>query len=170
MSEQPITRKRPTRQQIQLGERRRRTGQFDASLNQRLPIDESLLDPNFTYRWFNDEPGRIRKYTTHDDWDAVTADEVAGGEVQHYVGHHPDGTPLFARLHKKPKVYHEADQNAKIAKSREEEQELLRRVPTPAGGLDDKGYTTADLNRVSGGVTRIEGDPSLRAREADDDA
>lgn len=166
------TRKRPTRAEEEAPERRRRDANFDVSLNQRLPVDESLLDQkNYTYRFFNDEPGRIRKYTTHDDWDPVTTEELGGAETKHFVGYHPDGSPLFAHLYKKRRVWHDKDQNAKIAKSKEEEQELLRRVPSAQGGLDEsKGYTTAEINRVSGGVTRIEGDPDLRAREADDDA
>lgn len=167
MSEsQTNTRKRPTRKEAELGQRRRRTGEFDLSLDRRLAVDESLLDTkNYHYRFFNDEPGRINRFTKHDDWDPVTSEELGGGETKHFVGYDPAGQPLFAHLYKKPRVWHEADQNAKIAKSREEEQELLRRKPD----ADGKGYVSND-NKVSGGVTRIEGDPDLGAMSEADDA
>lgn len=165
------TRARPTREQVEQAKRRRRADFLDHSHNQRLPVDASKLDTqNFTYRFFNDEPGRVSRHTQQDDWDAVTSEEIGGGEVRHFVGYHPDGSPLYAQLMKKPKLYHQADQNAKIARSQEEERELLRRVPAASGGLDAKGYTDPNLNRISGGVTRIDGDPDLGAMRERDDA
>lgn len=35
------------------------------------------LDPNYVYRWINDDPGRVHNLTVRDDWDRVT-DEMLG--------------------------------------------------------------------------------------------
>ena len=32
------------------------------------------MDPNFVYRWINDDPGRVDRLTRYDDWDRVTED------------------------------------------------------------------------------------------------
>lgn len=36
------------------------------------------LDPAYSYRWINDDPGRVHQLTVADDWDIVTTDSIGG--------------------------------------------------------------------------------------------
>lgn len=54
--------------------RRRRDDMGDGRLRN-LAI-AGTLDDRYTYRWVNDDPGRIYKLNTLDDWDPVTTDEL----------------------------------------------------------------------------------------------
>lgn len=164
-----VQRTRPTRADAELGQRRRRTEHFDGSFDRQLPVDESRLDnENFTYRWFNDAKGRVSKYTKFDDWDPVTEEEV-GGAVEHsHVGYGRDGSPIRAVLMKKPRKWHEKDQARKIALSREEEAEMMRRAPSGERdeGLGAESYAF-DGNGVRAGTSRL---PGREVPLADDEA
>lgn len=150
-------RARPTRAQEETVRRRRRAENFDHSLDQRLAVDDTKLDhTKFTYRWFNDEPGRVATFTQKDDWDPVNPDDV-GGQTSYPVGYHPDGSVKRAVLMRKPREWHEKDQRAKIVRSQQEEAELMRSAPSVTGGLnDDVGYALQGVNRVRAGTTRTE--------------
>lgn len=150
-------RARPERAAEVQGERRRRTANFDASFDRQLPVDESRLDPSFTYRWVNDVPGRVGKFTQLDDWDPVSPDEV-GGPTEFHVGYQRDGSAMSSRLMKKPRKWHDIDQAQKTARTREIDDQMKRRaVPTAEGGLsEDEGYMVAGTG-VRAGTAKVQG-------------
>lgn len=150
-------RARPSRQAVDFENRRRRTG-VDRSYDSRQPVDLAQLDTkNFVYRHINDEPGRMGALTQRDDYDVVSEEE-AGGPVRHFVGYHPDGSPMYSLLCRKPRAFHAADQREKIERIRAEEQELLRRAPTADNPGDvGKGYVKPELNSLRHGSTRTPG-------------
>ena len=98
-------------------ERRRRDGISLSGYRDRLHVDEQLLDrENFSYRWINDEPGRVYQMTQQDDWDIVSdrdSDSGMGSETANQVGSGAEGSPLRAILVRKPKEYFDEDKNKK---------------------------------------------------------
>lgn len=147
-------RARPDRATAELGERKRRRTNFDASFDLALPLDEARLDrKNFTYRWFNDTPGRVAKHTNLDDWEKVSAEE-AGVQTEHHVGYQRDGTSMKAILMKKPLKWHDEDQARKIVRSREFETEQMASVGNDLGA---NGYVPKNIeNRIRAGSSRSE--------------
>ena len=113
-------------------ERRRRRDGDDATRNMRLSVKADTMDPNYAYRWLNDESGRMHQATIQDDWDVVTdpsAKEDAtglGSGISCKVGVSADGTPLTAYLARKKKVWYEADE-AKKQDAHKETDETLNR-------------------------------------------
>ena len=72
-------------------------------------------DPNYMYRWINDEPGRVHRLTELDDWDVVTTsdlgeahakDRTVGTGVERIVDKR---TGTRAILVRKRKDYYRAD-------------------------------------------------------------
>lgn len=55
--------------------RRRRDDMDDGRLSNLTVYGQK--DPDYEYRWINDEPGRVHNLTVRDDWDVVT-DEMLG--------------------------------------------------------------------------------------------
>lgn len=68
---------KPSRRVEEERQRRRRRDDLGEGRLKNLAI-EGDLDPNYTYRWINDEPGRVYNLTARDDWDRVTDDMLAG--------------------------------------------------------------------------------------------
>ena len=103
----------------------RRRGGSVGQLRQRLAVSENALDrENFTYRWVNDDPGRVQYLTENDVWEIVPdpdrevkADAESGGSALSVVTGKDDyGRPLRSYLMRKPKVYYEEDQKLKRQK------------------------------------------------------
>ena len=123
-------------------ERRRRTGQ-GLDRTRKLYVDEKKKDPNFTYRWINDTPGRIEQKTVHDDWDIVTTDR--NGEpfdASRPVGPGPDGRPIYAKLCRKPKNYYDQDESEKIKAIKAQEDDMRVGPPPSPAGLGAEPTTT----------------------------
>jgi len=59
--------------------RRRQPGSLNRMVTSNLGIDPSLLDPEYHYHWANDEKGRLRSLTVHDDYEFVSASELGDG-------------------------------------------------------------------------------------------
>lgn len=68
-NQQPQT-QRPSRADEERTARRRRQDLGEGRLRN-LSV-EGTKDPNYVYRWINDDPGRVHKLTVMDDWDRVT--------------------------------------------------------------------------------------------------
>lgn len=104
--------------------RRRRPDSLDHLVGSSLSVPAELRDPDYHYHWANDERGRLRALTVHDDYDFVTADELlardphgfdkdaftteSDGRVSVVVqGRGPEA--LKAYLLKKPQAFYDHD-------------------------------------------------------------
>jgi hypothetical protein len=109
----PRGKKPPARQnnkRFNAANRRRKSGDLSEH-RRRLIADTSKLDPDYTYRWVLDKPGRLRQLTQFDDWEPVTDAhmiEGQGGNVSVPAGdnHYQADSQVLLR---KPKVWQEAD-------------------------------------------------------------
>ena len=72
MSEQKLTRA----EEIAAGRRRRSPSANINGMFLRLGVDPATKDPNYEYRWINDDKGRLQAMTQQDDWDFVANREV----------------------------------------------------------------------------------------------
>lgn len=102
---------------IELGERRRKRGSASAS-GLKLTVDMDKLDTkNFTHRWANDVPGRLRNLTELDDYEFVeipgqsSANE--GNKVAHHAGLGANNSSMRSYLVRKPKQWYDDDQREK---------------------------------------------------------
>ncbi len=115
--------------------RRRRADDASDDFRAPLQVNKELLDPNFEYRFINDTGSRMHDLTVRDDWDIVRDPKIKddnnnlGAEVRHQVGKNPDGSPIYARLCRKPKEFFAADRAKKQRRSDELEAALLRGQP-----------------------------------------
>ena len=131
--------------------RRRRDDDFTAS-GKRMHVDPALKDEkNWSYRWMNDEPGRLHDKTVHDDWEYVIDDgksaemtarnapdhenQGLGTKVSRHVGVNPDGSSKHAYLMRKPRGFYEED-HAKRQRRIDEVDRQIRQGQTPPGGKD----------------------------------
>lgn len=85
---------RPTARIEEERARRRRREDITLGRQRNLAI-EGDLDPRYTYRWINADPGRVHNLTVRDDWDVVTVDQLGqrhekdkgvGSSVERIVG------------------------------------------------------------------------------------
>jgi hypothetical protein len=100
---------------------RRRRDDLDL-VGRRLAVNRAMLDHGrFEYRYVNDDPARLHRFTVQDDWDVVSNDggivkadaTDMGDAVSVVVGTKPDGSPLRAYLCRKPKKFYDEDQRKK---------------------------------------------------------
>lgn len=136
MSEQSVERPvrgRAPRADAVAGERRRRKpGTLDRMVQYKLDYiaPEDLDLENYVYRWANDEPGRLRMLTKHDDYDHVSLSDMGPGfnpegtdsesseRIRMLTGTDKHGNPSYAYLLKKPRPYW-VDDNEAIVDARE---------------------------------------------------
>ena len=127
-------------------ERRRRKSASLAGYRQRLGISGEL-DPNFSYRWVNDDGVRVHRLTHDDDYEVVQdragslrPDGIGmGSEPAIPVGHSADGKPLRAVLLRKPKALAEEDAREHQAMIDETEAQIAQNnVP----GVSSEGQYT----------------------------
>lgn len=98
-------------------ERSARRRRRDMGLNRLnvLDVAAELKDPNYTYRWINDTPGRVQQLTQQDDWDVVKESEFnQRSDKEKSVGDNMERvvdktTGARAILVKKRKDYYEED-------------------------------------------------------------
>lgn len=144
---EPTRQARPTRDQEQKRERRRR-GDVDTGMRRRLPVDESKLDhANFVYRHANDDPARMRDLTENDDYDPVPEADV-GGATKFTVGPGENGQMRGTVLLRKPREFWSEDQSKKNA-ARDRQMEALQAGQAArdesGGGLEqDRAYVPRD--------------------------
>lgn len=121
------------------------------------------MDPNYEYRWINDEAGRVHNLTVRDDWDLVTDEQLgAKHEKDRNVGSGVERvvdkvTGKRALLVRKPKDYVAADR-AKAQAWIDGIDQMIKhgQVPTGNGGQEAlqpgvKAYVPA------GGITIQDG-------------
>ena len=139
----------PTRAAAVAGERRRRNDTSQTA-GMKLAVSEDAKDPNYEYRWLNDEPGRIYAKTVDDDWDLVTADQMNGhADTARNAG---EGTPVArviergasgvggqprkAYLARKRKEHYQEDDRKKQARIDTREEGLRRGQTGSSEGLN----------------------------------
>lgn len=57
-------------------QQRRRRDDLGPGRQRRLAVDTRNFDPEYTYRFINDDPGRVHSLTKQDDWDIVTHSDL----------------------------------------------------------------------------------------------
>lgn len=152
---------KPTkRQQAEKQQRRRRKTGGDG-FNLKLSVDEGEKDPNFVYRWINDNVGgRMMEMTVHDDWDQVTKEQMSadpdkdskeGTPIKRIVGE-KNGQPLHAYLCRKPREYFEEDERDKQAEIDAVEQDMRRGAPADPKGIEQStSYVPGGTNTIRHG-------------------
>ena len=146
---------RPRREEEIKTQRRRRQDTGEGR-HLKLHVPESMKDPNFTYRWVNDKPGRLVQLTKQDDWDVVTKNELGGdpdpskdvseGTV---VSRPVSAAGETAILLRKPRKYFEDD------KRKEQESIDKTERSLKSGALPDQQGLTGPNAYVPGGANRI---------------
>lgn len=119
---------------------RRKRGDIDG-LGQKLAVNTENLDmQTYQYRFVNDDPTRIQKFTNL-DWDFVPQDESApvkddntdlGSVVSVVVGKDDFGNPKRAYLMRKYRDWYDDDQKEK-QDDLDEQLARMRRGETPKG-------------------------------------
>ncbi len=120
------------------------------------------MDPNYEYRWINDEPGRVHNLTKRDDWDVVT-DEMLGDrhEKDRGVGSGVERvvdrvTGKRAILVRKPKDF-VAEDRAKAQRAVDEMDQMIKHGHVPAKG-DERPLTPgANAYVPAGGIVIQDG-------------
>lgn len=143
---------RPPRQQ-EVQERRRRREGLGADRNLKLHVPAAFKDPNFTYRFVNDRPGRVQQMTVADDWDVVDGGEAIQNEsLGTTVKRTADKqTGESAVLLRKPIKFHEEDQAQKKKAIDAQEEGLRRAAPaSPEGISGPESYVPNGRNIVGG--------------------
>lgn len=129
--------------------RRQDTGEL-AGL--KLHVPASMKDPNYEYRWINDDGRRIHAKTVNDDWDVVKSEEIEGdgpgAPVERRVGKMEGGAPLKSILCRKPKEYYQADKMKEQRAVAEREAAIKQGAVPAAEGL--RGPTTYIPDRHDG--------------------
>ena len=142
-------------------ERRRRQG-LGMERGLKLHVPEEYKDPNFTYRWVNNRPGRVKQLTQMDDYEVVSSADgdigrgVAEGTVVKRIADRSEGEE--AVLLRKPRHFYEAD--------KAEEQKLIevRDEQIRAGALPSSEGLSGSEAYVPGGRRGQDGRNTL-ARE-----
>lgn len=144
---------RPPRVQ-EVQERRRRREGLGADRNLKLHVPDDQKDPNFTYRWVNNRPGRIQQLTVTDDWEVVQGADPASNAVS--LGATSERvadsyTGQTAVLLRKPKKFYEEDK-AEEQKLLDARDETMRRgsLQSPDGLSGPESYVPGGKNIVAG--------------------
>jgi hypothetical protein len=126
----------------------------------KLSVNEKLLDrENFTYRWINDNGGRIEQLTRDDDYDLVRdpSKEVKddngneGALISKVVGTTENNQPIRAYLARKPKPFYDADQKEKAKVLDAQMADIKRGKPSEAAQMAGNDYVP------QGGISIDEG-------------
>lgn len=116
---------------------RRRKGAL-GGFRQRLAVNTNGLDPNYEYRWVNDDKMRLHALTQQDDWDLVADPSKSvkqdgtdlGSAVSTVVGKDESGQPVRAYLARKLKSFVEED--------KAEKREALNRTMNRITGAEER--------------------------------
>lgn len=141
--------------------RRRRDDMGDGRLRNLAVAGE--LDPNYEYRWINDDPGRVHQLTVRDDWDRVT-DEMLGErhEKDRQIGSGVErvverSTGKRAILVRKRKDFYVADKLKEQSRV-ETLESAIKRGQAPSGPNGEQPLSAGDNAYVpAGGISIRDG-------------
>lgn len=147
--------KQPQRIEQERARRRRRDDLGTGRLRNLAITGET--DQRYTYRWINDEPGRVFNLTEADDWEVVKTNEI-GGEKDKSVGSTVERivdkvTGKRAILVRKLKDYYAEDKAKEQAQLDALDEQLKRGGPQSPQGLAH----SADAYVPSGGISIRDG-------------
>jgi len=120
------------------------------------------LDPNYEYRWINDEPGRVHQLTVRDDWDRVTEDMLGerndkdkqvGSGLERIV---EKASGKRAILVRKRKDYYVADK-AKEQAIVDDQMSDLKKGVAPSNPKGEQVLAPAEAYVPAGGITIQDG-------------
>lgn len=119
---------------VQTERRRRRDDTLDRihGLKLALPV-EFRNDPNYEYRWINDENSRVHDLTVEDDWEICRIKGVEAGDddkVRRVMGTKKNGAQMDGYLVRKRKEWVEEDRRKKSAIVTADEQAALSASPS----------------------------------------
>lgn len=119
---------------VQVERRRRRDDTVDRVHARKLVLPAEFRDdPDYEYRWINDENDRVYSLTVEDDWDICTSSNPEASDdarVRRQVGTKKTGEALYAFLVRKPKEFYEEDRRKRTAAVSAAEQQMLTSPPT----------------------------------------
>lgn len=138
-------------------ERRRRDTAALGGRRKRLAVSGELDTVNFTYRWVNDEPGRVHDLTTRDDWQVVADRDGklkndgagTGAEIAVQAGRGANGQAVKSILLRKRRDWQEEDDRAK-QRHIDEQEASIRAGATPGAGTEGT-YTPRNGIRLEHG-------------------
>jgi hypothetical protein len=136
-----------TRAEQEKTQRRRQRGNT-VLMGQKLGVRPDLLDPDFQYRWINDNGQRLEALTVDDDYDLVRdpSKELKddntneGALVSKVVGTTENNQPIRAYLARKPKRYYDADQKEKQTVLDRQMADIKRGKPSEAAQMGGNDY------------------------------
>lgn len=140
--------------------RRRRDDMGDGRLRN-LAVTGNM-DPNYEYRWINDDPGRVFNLTKRDDWDVVTDDMLGerhekdkgvGSGVERVVDR---ATGKRAILVRKLKEY-VAEDRAKAQRRLDEIDSQIKHGMVPSKGNEKPLQVGVDAYVPAGGISIQDG-------------
>lgn len=128
---------------------RRRRDVTGAERGLKLHVPEEYKDKDFTYRFVNDRPGRIRNLTEMDDYEVVSDVRLGAtdGTIVNRVADTYTGEKTV--LLRKPKEFYEADKAAEQAIIEKNDEKL--RVATAPEGQDGKNFYNPKGRNIIGG-------------------
>lgn len=155
MSQQPQPSKRV---EVERAARRRRD---DLGLGRSRNLDVvGTKDPNYEYRWINDDPGRMYNLTEADDWEVVKVgdlgessakDKGVGTGIERIVDKRSGRKAVLVR---KPKDYYAIDKGKEQALIDETER-AIKRGATPMAGAAPGETLGAGVAYVPNGGIQI---------------
>lgn len=138
-----------TRQEEVVQERRRRTsGTLDRTSQLKLVVPDTVREkfPNDEFRFINDTGNRMHDKTVNDDWTKV--DEQLSPKIP--VGTDAFNQPIYAHLCRKPRAYVQADSQAMIDATVEQEKGIMRGQQQPSETPLENAYVPGG-NSISTG-------------------
>lgn len=122
---------------------RRSRGLLDGSSKKTLDIDPTVLNPELSYYWTNDEKGLVDQrielgYQTVPQLLSRTGEKIS---TKRRVGTQKDGSPLFAVLMATPKIWKKERQDAQEVQRKKLEGALIAGNTDGKEDLGDKFYT-----------------------------
>ena len=144
MSEQKLTRA----EEIAAGRRRRSPSANINGMFLRLGVDPATKDPNYEYRWINDDKGRLQAMTQQDDWDFVANREVASDDrnmnetetrIRRVVDKTASGEPMYAYWCRKYKPWYDEDLHHQTKLVQEKRKAMIQNMHdgSPGTASDD---------------------------------
>lgn len=138
-------------------ERRRRKSSELSGQRRKLALSEEL-DPDFVYRWVNDEGTRLHDLTVNDDYDIVQSRSGVmkpdgtgiGSEVAVPVGVGQTGARVRAVLVRKPKKYWTDDHEQK-QRHIDDLEAGIRQGATPNAGVEKSYVPDGGISLDHGG-------------------
>lgn len=138
-------------------ERRRRRQGFGMERSLKLHVPDDSKDPNYVYRWVNDDGRRVRQLTEMDDWDLVSDEKIAesdrqaglGTRAERVVGKTEQGAGQRAYLLRKRRDWYEADKKEEQKALVDVERKMAKGRHEGAEALDPQhAYVPGGMNSI----------------------